>query len=73
MAELAAAFGVIVPPAIHVLPCLAPLAAAGLVIVMVGAVVRHVQRHETAMVATVAVLGVLAAATVYLRTVVVPL
>jgi hypothetical protein len=73
VAELAAAFGLIVPPAIHFLPWLAPLAAAGLVIVMAGAVVRHAQRHETPMVAVVAVLGVLAALTVYLRVVVVPL
>jgi DoxX-like family len=72
VAELAAAFGLIVP-AIHFLPWLAPLAAAGLVIVMAGAVVRHAQRHETPMVAVVAVLGVLAALTVYLRVVVVPL
>jgi hypothetical protein len=43
------------------------------VIVMAGAVVRHAQQHETPMVAVVAVLGVLAALTVYLRVVVVPL
>lgn len=68
-----AAFGLIVPPAIHFLPWLAPLAAAGLVIVMAGAVVRHAQQYETPMVPVVAVLGVLAALTVYLRVVVVPL
>jgi DoxX-like family len=73
VAELAAAFGLIVPPAIHFLPWLAPLAAAGLVIVMAGAVVYHARRHEPPTVAIAAVLCVLAAATVYLRTVVVPL
>jgi uncharacterized membrane protein YphA (DoxX/SURF4 family) len=73
VAELAAAFGLIVPPAIRILPWLAPLAAAGLVIVMAGAVVYHARRHEPPMVAISAVLCVLAAATVYLRTVVVPL
>src|SRR4030081_2048638 len=37
VAEMAAAFGLTVPPAVHVFPWLAPLAAAGLVLVMVGA------------------------------------
>jgi DoxX-like family len=73
VAEIAAAFGLIVPPAIHVLPWLAPLAAAGLVVVMAGAVVRHAQRRESQMVAVVAVLGALAAVTVVLRWLVVPL
>jgi hypothetical protein len=73
VAEIAAAFGLTVPPAIHVLPWLAPLAAAGLVIVMAGAVVHHARRREPQMVAVVAVLGVLAAATLILRWLVVPL
>src|SRR4029077_21144767 len=34
VAELAAAFGLTVPPAVHVFPWLAPLAASGLVLVM---------------------------------------
>src|SRR6202011_3295775 len=46
VAELAAAFGLTVPPAVHVFPWLAPLAAAGLVLVMVGAALFHARRRE---------------------------
>src|SRR5258708_14662796 len=44
VAELAAAFGLTVPPAVHVFPWLAPLAAAGLVLVMVGASIFHARK-----------------------------
>src|SRR5260370_13691445 len=44
VAEIAAAIGLIVPPAIHVLPWLAPLAAAGLAIIMAGPPVRPARR-----------------------------
>jgi uncharacterized membrane protein YphA (DoxX/SURF4 family) len=71
--EIAAAIGLIVPPAIHVLPWLAPLAAAGLAIIMAGAAVRHARRGETREVVGTVVLGLLAAATLWLRWQVVPL
>ena len=44
--EVLGAIGVILPAAIGVVPVLVPLAATGLVLVMVGAVVMHVRRHE---------------------------
>src|ERR1700704_1035466 len=46
VAELAAAFGLTVPPAVHLFPWLAPLAAAGLVLVMVGAGLFHARESE---------------------------
>lgn len=73
VAEIAAAFGLIVPPAIHILPWLAPLAAAGLAVIMAGAVIRHATSGETQEVAGTVVLGLLAAATLWLRWQVVPL
>jgi len=73
VAEIAAAIGLIVPPATHVLPWLAPLAAAGLAIIMAGATVRHARRGETREVVGTVVLGLLAAATLWLRWQVVPL
>jgi uncharacterized membrane protein YphA (DoxX/SURF4 family) len=73
VAEIAAAIGLIVPPAIHVLPWLAPLAAAGLAIIMAGAAIRHARRGETREVVGTVVLGLLAVATLWLRWQVVPL
>jgi len=73
VAEIAAAIGLIVPPATHILPWLAPLAAAGLAIIMAGAAFRHARRGETREVVGTVVLGLLAAATVWLRWQVVPL
>ena len=73
VAELAAAFGLIVPPAIHLVAWLAPLAAAGLVIVMVGAAILHARKSEFPALAVTVVLGALAAVTLFLRWQVVPL
>ena len=73
VAELAAAFGLIVPPAVHIFPWLAPLAAAGLVLVMAGAAIFHARRSEFQLVVLTVVLGALAAATLSLRWQVVPL
>jgi len=73
VAELAAAFGLIVPPALHFASGLAPLAAAGLVIVMVGAVIFHARKSEFPALAVSVVLGGLAAVTLFLRWQVVPL
>lgn len=44
--ELLAAIGLVLPPLVGVLPVLAPLAAAGLVLVMIGATVVHARRGE---------------------------
>jgi hypothetical protein len=73
VAELAAAFGLTVPPAFHLFSWLAPLAAAGLVLVMVVAAIYHARKSEFPEVAVTLVLGVLAAVTVFLRLQVVPL
>ena len=73
VAELAAAFGLTVPPAVHFFPWLAPLAAAGLVLVMVGAAIFHARKSEFPEVAVMVLLGGLAAVTVFLRWQVVPL
>jgi uncharacterized membrane protein YphA (DoxX/SURF4 family) len=72
VAELAAAFGLTVPPALHLFSWLAPLAAAGLVVVMVGAAIFHARKSEFQAVAGTLLLGVLAAVTVFLRLQVVP-
>src|SRR3982074_3045062 len=61
VAELAAAFGLTVPPAIHFFPWLAPLAAAGLVLVMVGAAIFHARKTEFREVAVMVFLGGLGA------------
>ena len=47
VAELFAAVGLILPGITHILPWLTPLAATGLVIVMVGSVIYHQRRGET--------------------------
>jgi hypothetical protein len=46
VAELLAAAGLILPWLTNILPWLTPLAATGLVIVMIGAVVFHISRRE---------------------------
>ena len=60
-AELLGAIGLILPPLVDIAPLLAPLAAAGLVVTMVGAVGVHVRRGDGIAAATPAVvLGALA-------------
>jgi uncharacterized membrane protein YphA (DoxX/SURF4 family) len=72
VAELAAAFGLTVPPAVHVFSWLAPVAAAGLVLVMVGAAIFHARKSEFPAMAVTVFLGGLAAFTVFVRLQVVP-
>jgi uncharacterized membrane protein YphA (DoxX/SURF4 family) len=72
VAELAAAIGLTLPPAVRILPWLAPLAAAGLLLVMVGAAIFHARKREFLEVPVIVLLGALAAFTVVLRWVVVP-
>ena len=61
--EVLGAIGLIAPLATGIAPVLAPLAAAGLALTMVGAVVVHVRRGESA-VAAAALLVVAAASAV---------
>ncbi|MCZ7532639.1 MAG: DoxX family protein [Acidimicrobiia bacterium] len=44
--EIVAAIGLVLPPAVDVLPNLAAFAAAGLVVIMIGAAIVHVRRKE---------------------------
>jgi uncharacterized membrane protein YphA (DoxX/SURF4 family) len=46
VAELLGAAGLILPAATGILPSLTPLAAAGLALVMLGAIIFHVSRRE---------------------------
>lgn len=47
LAEVLGAVGVIVPPLTGILPILAPIAAAGIVILQTGAIVTHIRRGES--------------------------
>jgi uncharacterized membrane protein YphA (DoxX/SURF4 family) len=58
--EVLAAIGLILPAALDVVPVLVPLAAVGLVALMLGAAVTHARRKETPMIAINVVLLVLA-------------
>ena len=44
--EVLAAVGLILPAALGIVPILVPLAAVGLVLLMVGAMITHLRRHE---------------------------
>jgi hypothetical protein len=56
--EVLAAVGLILPAALDIAPVLVPLAAVGLVLLMVGAAITHLRRHEAqAIVVNLAVLA----------------
>jgi uncharacterized membrane protein YphA (DoxX/SURF4 family) len=61
VAEGLAGIGLVLPALLRILPWLTPVAAAGLVVLMVGAIVFHVRRREYPNIGLNAVLGVLAA------------
>ncbi len=71
--ELAGAAGMILPGLIGIQPRLTPLAAAGFVVVMVGAIVFHIGRQEYVAITTNVLLLVLAAFVAYGRWRLVPL
>jgi uncharacterized membrane protein YphA (DoxX/SURF4 family) len=58
--EVLAAVGLILPAALGIVPILVPLAATGLVLLMVGAAITHARRKESRAVVTNVVLIVLA-------------
>jgi uncharacterized membrane protein YphA (DoxX/SURF4 family) len=60
LVELLGAVGLVVPAAVHIAPILVPLAAVGLALVMVGAVVVHARRKEPLNIAVNVVLIALA-------------
>jgi uncharacterized membrane protein YphA (DoxX/SURF4 family) len=61
LAEILGAIGLILPAAVHIAPILVPLAAIGLVLVMVGAAIVHARRNEPMNIAVNLVLIALAA------------
>lgn len=65
--EVVGAVGLVLPALTGVATVLTPLAALGLALVMVGAVVVHLRRGETTAVAAPVVLGLLALALAVLR------
>lgn len=65
--ELLAAIGLILPAALNVAPVLVPLAATGLAVVMIGAMITHARRKESQMIAVNLVLLVLAAVVIWGR------
>lgn len=58
-AEVAGAIGLVLPALLDIAPILVPIAATGLVVVMIGAVATHVRRRELPLVAPAAALLVL--------------
>lgn len=60
-AEVLAALGLVLPAVTGIAPVLVPLAAVGLVLLMIGAAVTHARRGETQMIVVNVVLLLLAA------------
>jgi uncharacterized membrane protein YphA (DoxX/SURF4 family) len=60
VAEVLAAIGLIVPPLVDIAPILTPIAATGLVLTMMGAIVTHARRREFPNVAANVVLAIIA-------------
>jgi len=73
VAEVLAAVGLIVPGVTRIVPSLVPCAAAGLMIVMIGATILHLTRGELASAGTTAVLLVLLTFVAYMRWKVTPI
>lgn len=65
--EILAAVGLILPPLTGILPWLAPLAAVGLILTMIGAAVTHSRRGENQMIGMNVMLLLLAAFVAYGR------
>lgn len=58
--EVLAGVGLILPAALDIAPVLVPLAAVGLVLLMIGAMVFHLRRHESQGIVTTLVIIALA-------------
>lgn len=72
VAEIAGAIGLILPQLTGILPWLTPLAATGLVIIMVAAIIFHIPRQEYPNIILNAILLVLSAFVAYMRWFVLP-
>jgi uncharacterized membrane protein YphA (DoxX/SURF4 family) len=59
--EILAAAGLVLPAALDIAPVLVPMAAVGLVLLMVGAIITHASRHEAQPIAVNIVLLAMAA------------
>lgn len=66
-AEILAAFGLTIPPLFDIAPALAPVAAVGLVLLMLGAATVHLRRREISGVAVSLITVALAAVVVWGR------
>jgi hypothetical protein len=73
VAEVAAAIGLTVPGITGIQPRLVPLAAGGIVVIMVGATIFHLQRGEISSAVTTIVLLVMATVVAYMRWNVLPI
>jgi uncharacterized membrane protein YphA (DoxX/SURF4 family) len=71
-AEVLGAIGLILPPLVNIAPVLAPIAAVGLAVTMVGAAIVHVRRGESKALGAPVVLFLLAAFVAYGRFFLVP-
>lgn len=67
LVEIVAAAGLILPAATGIAPVLTPVAAAGLVIVMISAAATHLRRHEAPFIAVNATLLTLAVIVAWAR------
>lgn len=67
LVEVLAAVGLVLPPWVGVLPVLTPLAAAGVVVIMLGAVVVHARRAEYPNAAVNVVLAAIAVTVAWTR------
>lgn len=65
--EVLAALGLVLPAVLGIAPVLVPLAALGLVLIMIGAAITHARRKESQMVIANVVLLILAAVVVWGR------
>jgi uncharacterized membrane protein YphA (DoxX/SURF4 family) len=65
--EILAAIGLILPGALGIAPVLVPLAALGLVLLMIGASITHARRNESQMIVFNVVLLILAAVVLWGR------
>ncbi len=73
VAEVLAAIGLTLPGATRVMPFLVAWAAAGIIIVMIGATILHIQRNEISSAVITFVLLVMATCVAYMRWKVMPI
>jgi uncharacterized membrane protein YphA (DoxX/SURF4 family) len=65
--EVLAAVGLVVPPLVNIAPVLSPVAAIGIILLMVGAAITHLRRHEPQLMGVNAVIVLVSAFIVWGR------